>query len=131
LSISFFIDAVPPPRRPAQARPSQGSTAIAAKKTAKSAKPDPAQQARAAATLLKHVSDATRLTVISLLAGREHYVGELAAEIGIDQPALSHHLALLRAAGVIEARRQAKQNFYRLTEKGELLARTVAPMLAA
>jgi DNA-binding transcriptional ArsR family regulator len=79
-------------------------------------------QARQAAIVLKHASDPTRLRVLLMLAGGERHVGSLCEELGQSQPAVSHHLALLRHGGVIEPRRQGKNNFYSLTEAGEQLA---------
>ena len=81
------------------------------------------KQARRAATLLKHVSDATRLQVILMLSEGERYVGALSQQLGQSQPAVSHHLALLRHGGLIAPRRQGKNNFYSLTETGEDLAK--------
>jgi DNA-binding transcriptional ArsR family regulator len=78
-----------------------------------------------AAGLLKHVSAPTRLQVISLLAERERHVGGLCEELTQSQPAVSHHLALLRLGGLIERRRQGKNNFYRLTDTGERLSKIV------
>ncbi len=78
-----------------------------------------------AAGLLKHVSDPTRLQVISLLSERERHVGGLCKELTQSQPAVSHHLTLLRLGGLIDRRRQGKNNFYSLTETGERLSNIV------
>ena len=43
----------------------------------------------------------------------------------MSQPAVSHHLALLRHGGIIAPRRQGKNNFYALTEAGDHLAQVV------
>jgi DNA-binding transcriptional ArsR family regulator len=82
-------------------------------------------QAQRAAILLKQVSDATRLQVVLLLAEGEKHVGALCELLGQSQPAVSHHLALLRHGGIISPRRQGKNNFYSLTETGEDLAKVV------
>src|SRR6201996_1240910 len=83
------------------------------------------QQARRASILLKHVSDPTRLQVILILSEGERHVGALCAQLSQSQPAVSHHLALLRHGGIIAPRRQGKNNFYSLTETGTELARVV------
>jgi ArsR family transcriptional regulator, zinc-responsive transcriptional repressor len=75
-----------------------------------------------AASLLKHVSDPTRLQVLSLLSERERHVGGLCEELTQSQPAVSHHLTLLRLGGLIDRRRQGKNNIYRLTDTGERLS---------
>lgn len=75
--------------------------------------------------MLKHVSDPTRLQVILILAEGEQHVGALCDHLVQSQPAVSHHLALLRHGGIIAPRRAGKNNFYSLTEKGELLAKVV------
>jgi DNA-binding transcriptional ArsR family regulator len=83
------------------------------------------QQIRQAAVLLKQVSDPTRLRVISMLSDNEMYVGEVCRELDLGQAAVSHHLALLRHGGVVDARRRGQRTFYSLTEKGDLLASVV------
>jgi len=88
------------------------------------------QQARRASILLKHVSDPTRLQVILILADGERHVGALCAQLSQSQPAVSHHLALLRHGGIIAPRRQGKNNFYSLTETGSDLARVVKNLIA-
>ncbi len=90
---------------------------------------DRLRQAQRAAVLLKQVSDPTRLQVIAMLAEGERHVGGLCAELGQSQPAVSHHLALLRHGGIIAPRRQGKNNFYSLTDTGEKLARIVKGMV--
>ena len=86
-------------------------------------------QARRASILLKHVSDPTRLQVILILAEGERHVGALCSQLSQSQPAVSHHLALLRHGGIIAPRRQGKNNFYSLTETGADLARVVQNLI--
>ena len=88
------------------------------------------QQARRASILLKHVSDPTRLQVILILSEGEQHVGALCSQLSQSQPAVSHHLALLRHGGIIAPRRQGKNNYYGLTETGEELANVVKGIIA-
>jgi DNA-binding transcriptional ArsR family regulator len=103
----------------------------AASKASKAAAPAPAParpsaEIRRVADLLKQVSDPTRLQVLLLLAEKERNVSELCADLGTQsQPAVSHHLALLRHGRLIEPRRSGKHNFYGLTEGGNELAKVV------
>ena len=85
--------------------------------------------ARRASTLLKHVSDPTRLQVIMILDEGEQHVGALCDQLSQSQPAVSHHLALLRHGGIIAPRRQGKNNFYSLTEIGGQLAKVVRGLI--
>ena len=87
------------------------------------------KQAQRAAILLKQVSDPTRLQLVLMLAGGEKHVGALCEELGLGQPAVSHHLALLRHGSIIAPRRVGKNNFYGLTETGEELARVVKSIM--
>lgn len=90
------------------------------------------KQAREASTQLKHVSDPTRLQVILILADGEQHVGALCDQLSQSQPAVSHHLALLRHGGIIAPRRQGKNNFYSLTtDKGAVLAKVVRALIGA
>jgi DNA-binding transcriptional ArsR family regulator len=88
-----------------------------------------AQQARRASILLKHVSDPTRLQVILILSEGEQHVGALCSQLSQSQPAVSHHLALLRHGSIIAPRRQGKNNFYSLTETGKALADVVKALI--
>ena len=87
------------------------------------------KQAQRAAILLKQASDPTRLQVLLMLADGEKHVGALCEELGLGQPAVSHHLALLRHGSIIAPRRQGKNNFYDLTETGEVLAKVVKAVM--
>jgi ArsR family transcriptional regulator len=67
------------------------------------------------ARLFKLLSDATRLQILHYLSdGQELHVRALCDLLGESQPAVSHHLALLREAGLLERRRDGKHNFYGL-----------------
>ena len=87
------------------------------------------KQAQRAAMLLKHVSDPTRLQVILTLFEGERHVGALCSQLSQSQPAVSHHLALLRHGGIIAPRRQGKNNFYGLTDMGIELANVVKQLM--
>ena len=65
--------------------------------------------------LFKLLADETRLRVLmALLRERELNVTTICQRLDQSQPAVSHHLALLRGAGIIESRRDGKHNFYRV-----------------
>ena len=95
-------------------------------KSAAAAPARPTAEIRRVAELLKQVSDPTRLQVLILLSEKERNVTELCSDLGTQsQPAVSHHLALLRHGRLIEPRRAGKHNFYALTEAGRQLAQVV------
>jgi ArsR family transcriptional regulator len=65
--------------------------------------------------LFKLLSDETRLRILYYLTQREElHVRALCELLHESQPAVSHHLALLRVAGLIGRRREGKHNFYGL-----------------
>src|SRR5262249_52941555 len=88
------------------------------------------KRAKQSSILLKHVSDPTRLWIILLLAEGERHVGAISEVVDQKQPAVSHHLALLRYGGIVALRREGKNNFYALTEPGEQLASIVKNIVA-
>ena len=67
-----------------------------------------------AAHLLKALANEKRLMMLCLLADGERSVGELNAELDLSQSALSQHLAVLRADGLVETRRDAQTIYYAL-----------------
>lgn len=76
---------------------------------------DPAdmrEHAAAAAALLRSLANEQRLLVLCQLAAGEQSVGALLGQLDLSQSALSQHLAVLREAGLVEARRAGQQVFY-------------------
>lgn len=61
------------------------------------------------------LADPTRLRLINLIAGQELCVCYLVLVIDAPQPKISRHLAYLRQAGIVAARREGKWMHYRLT----------------
>ena len=61
---------------------------------------------------LKALSDETRLEIMTLLRGKELYSQELVEQLDISQPAVSRHLNLMAAAGVLKIRRQGNTKYY-------------------
>jgi DNA-binding transcriptional ArsR family regulator len=104
----------------------KSSTTSRSAKSASAAPARPTAEIRRVAELLKQVSDPTRLQVLILLSEKERNVTELCSDLGTQsQPAVSHHLALLRHGRLIEPRRSGKHNFYALTDAGRQLAHVV------
>jgi ArsR family transcriptional regulator len=68
------------------------------------------------ADVLKTLSNPRRLEIIHLLAEGPREVSRIAEEMGISQPNVSQHLALMRAAGVVEAERDGREVRYRLSD---------------
>jgi len=66
------------------------------------------------ARVLKAMADPTRLRILRALASRPRSVGEVVRALGIDQPKASHHLAVLRQAGLVLDARDGRRVSYRL-----------------
>lgn len=64
--------------------------------------------------MLKAIAHPVRFRVLEALRASELSVGEIEEATGIAQPGLSQQLAVLRKAGLVETRRQAKLVFYSL-----------------
>jgi DNA-binding transcriptional ArsR family regulator len=47
------------------------------------------------------LGDETRLRILKLLAGKDLYLTEIAQQLDLSKPTIKHHLALLRAAGLV------------------------------
>ena len=76
-----------------------------------------AGRATEVAALLKTLANRNRLMIVCALVDGEYAVGQIEEELGIRQPTLSQQLTILREAGIVATRREAKQIFYRLTEQ--------------
>ena len=64
--------------------------------------------------LFRALADPTRLRLLNLIADREICVCFFVEILGISQPKISRHLAYLRRAGIVAARRQGRWIHYRL-----------------
>lgn len=67
--------------------------------------------------LFRALGDATRLRIVALLSHGELCVCHLERALGLAQPTVSRHLAVLRAAGVVAVRRDGSWVHYRLQEQ--------------
>ena len=68
------------------------------------------------ADVLKTLANPRRLEMAHLLAEGPMTVGRLADRLALAQPNVSQHLALMRAAGVVEAERDGREIRYRLVD---------------
>jgi ArsR family transcriptional regulator len=66
------------------------------------------------ASLFAALADPTRLRLLNLMAGREVCVCHFVEILGQSQPKISRHLAYLRRAGLVAARREGKWMHYRI-----------------
>lgn len=74
------------------------------------------EKAGEAASLLKAMSNPHRLMILCRLGASEASVGELQADSGLSQSALSQHLAVLRQRDLVGTRRDAQTIYYRLSD---------------
>jgi len=95
--------------------PGSGAFRDAAKTAAPDSRLLPAEVTKNLVEIFKLLADETRLQILFLLQqNQELHVRALCHVLKQSQPAVSHHLSLLRLAGVVEMRREGKHNFYRL-----------------
>jgi predicted transcriptional regulator len=74
-------------------------------------------------TFFKALADANRVKIVSLLAEKPYSVEELAALLKLKPPTISHHLAKLVEAGLVESQTESYYNVYRL-DRSALEAKT-------
>lgn len=74
------------------------------------------------AEVLKVLASTRRLEILHRLAEGPTEVGRLAQELGASQPNVSQHLAVMRAAGIVEAAREGREMHYRLSDPDVLVA---------
>ena len=68
--------------------------------------------------IFRALADPTRRAVYERLAQKERSVGELTGDFDVSQPAISQHLAALRAAGLVHERRDGRRALYRSNPEG-------------
>ena len=81
--------------------------------------------------IFKQLGDGSRLRIFWLLCHCEECVVNLSAMVGMSSPAVSHHLKLLRAAGLIVNRRVGKEVYYTAadTQQSQLLHHMIADLV--
>lgn len=65
----------------------------------------------------KAISDDTRQRIMSECCCCWVSVGEIVEKMDVSQPTVSHHLAILREAGLVNIREEGKQTFYSLNQQ--------------
>lgn len=76
--------------------------------------------------LLRVLGHPVRLKLFFAIGDGERAVGQIESVTGVAQPLLSQQLGVLRKAGIVETRREAKQIFYRLKREALAPIRTLA-----
>jgi ArsR family transcriptional regulator len=72
-------------------------------------------QSESLATRFKALADPTRVAIVNRLASTEECcVCDLTGAFDLSQPTISHHLKVLRDAGLVESRRRGTWAYYRL-----------------
>lgn len=79
--------------------------------------PLPAARAEAASQLLKALASPHRLMIACHLSAGEVSVGVLAEALGLKEPAVSQHLAVMRRERLVAARRDGQSIYYSLQSK--------------
>jgi ArsR family transcriptional regulator len=77
------------------------------------------------ALLFAALADRTRLRLLNLMNGKEVCVCYFVEILGLSQPKISRHLAYLRRAGIVAARREGKWMHYRIVAPSHLGAANI------
>ena len=65
----------------------------------------------------KALADETRQQIMKLCCCRELSVSEIVEKTSVSQPTVSHHLAILREADLVQVRSEGKQTYYTLNQE--------------
>jgi DNA-binding transcriptional ArsR family regulator len=71
-----------------------------------------AAQAQPLDTTLRALADGNRRAILEVVRDRPRAVGEIADEIAMSQQATSHHLRVLRGAGLVTERREGTRHLF-------------------
>ncbi|MFV0411908.1 MAG: ArsR/SmtB family transcription factor [Oscillospiraceae bacterium] len=72
-----------------------------------------------AADIFSKLSDLSRLRILWLLCHCEECVTNIAAAVGMSDPAVSHHLRILKSNGLLKSRRIGREVHYTLADTEE------------
>ena len=70
-----------------------------------------------AVNFARALADPTRQKIMTLLCCRWLNVSDIVQQLDVTQPTVSHHLSILRSAGLVDVRREGKQVFYTLRQE--------------
>ena len=77
----------------------------------------PTEQAARIAETFSSLADPTRIKIVGLLAKNEMCVGDLCLLLDMTQPAISHHLRLMRNLRIVSSRKDGRHVFYTLADQ--------------
>jgi DNA-binding transcriptional ArsR family regulator len=67
---------------------------------------------------LRALADGTRRNILAVVRERPRAVGEIAGEVAMSQQAVSHHLRVLRGAGLVSERREGTRHLFVVRSDG-------------
>ena len=70
------------------------------------------------ARVFKALSDENRLMILDMLKSGETCACYLLEDLSISQPTLSHHMGVLREAGIVTGRKDGKWTYYSIDLEG-------------
>src|SRR3974377_1891223 len=65
----------------------------------------------------RQIADEPRQQIMKLCCCRELSVSEIVEKTSVSQPTVSHHLAILRDADLVQVRSEGKQTYYTLNQE--------------
>ena len=118
------------PIRSTHRRPADSDEACCAPATLAPARLD-ASRSAALADRLKALADPTRLRILDLLAAQTEQlcVCDITSQFPQNQPTISHHLRILREAGLVEGEKRGVWGYYGATEEGRRSLSLIASSL--
>lgn len=72
---------------------------------------------------LRALADGNRRAILDVVRDSPHAVGEIAAEVEMSQQAVSHHLKVLRGAGLVTETREGTRHLYAVRADGFAVVR--------
>ena len=81
---------------------------------------------RRAARVFRALGDPTRLEILALIAARPEpiCVCDIVSRFELSQPTISHHLRILREAGLVTASRRGTWSYYQVHDRGAAVLRS-------
>ena len=80
------------------------------------------KQVASLSSLLKLVSEESRLKILCILRKGKHCVCELMEHVNLSQSLVSHHLKDLKEAGMVKDEKKGLRVYYSLTKQGERIS---------